>query len=145
MLDVDEYLNNATHGYSAADSYETYIGVELNFPDSDGNPVRVVVRKRINNNDGDPVGVVRRNPILNTSRYEVQYLDGFVEEMTSNQIADNMLSQVDSVGNHFLLIQEINDHCIYYSVINNSNDFLTRKSVKLYENKTNIWWTLQVE
>ena len=39
MLDVDDYVNNAEDAEAAADSYDTYIGAELNFPDADGNAV----------------------------------------------------------------------------------------------------------
>ena len=39
MLDVDDYVNNAENAEAAADSYDTYIGAELNFPDADGNAV----------------------------------------------------------------------------------------------------------
>ena len=50
MLDSDEYMNDATDAEAAADLYDTYIGAELNFPNSDGNPVQEVVRNRIRNN-----------------------------------------------------------------------------------------------
>ena len=39
MLDVDDYVNNAEDAEAAADSYDTYIGAELNFLDADGNAV----------------------------------------------------------------------------------------------------------
>ena len=44
MLDVYEYVPKATDAEEAADSYYTCIIAELNFPDSDGNTVRGVVR-----------------------------------------------------------------------------------------------------
>ena len=71
-------MNNATYYEAAADSCDTYIEAELNFPDSDGNTVQGVVKKRIINNYGKHVGVVKRNPLLDTSKYEVQYADGLV-------------------------------------------------------------------
>ena len=76
-------------------SYDIYIGAGLNFSGSDENPVQGVVRKRIRNNYGEPVYFVNCNPLLDTSKYELQYLDGFMENMASNQIADNTVSQVD--------------------------------------------------
>ena len=78
MLDVDEYVNNATDAEAAADSYDTYIGAGLKFPDLGVNPVWGVVRKRIRNNFGNPVHVLNHNPLINTIKYEVQFLDGFM-------------------------------------------------------------------
>ena len=40
MLDVNSYVNEATDAKAEFDSYETYIGAELNLPDLDGNPVQ---------------------------------------------------------------------------------------------------------
>ena len=65
----------------------------MNFLDSDGNPVRGIVRKRIRNNEGDTVSVVNRNTLIDTIKYEVQCLDSFVEDMTSNNTAEKMLLQ----------------------------------------------------
>ena len=145
MLDVDDYVNNAEDAEAAADSYDTYIGAELNFPDADGNVVYGRVKKRVQNNDGQAVGIVNRNPLLDTSKYEVEYFDGYVEEMTTNQIAENMLSQIDSEGNHFLLLKEISDHCKDASAINKVDGFLTSKSGNVHAKKTTRGWTLQVE
>ena len=68
MLDVDDYVKNAEDAEAAADSYETYIGAELNFPDSDGNALYVRVKKRFRKYDGQDVGVVNWNPFLDTSK-----------------------------------------------------------------------------
>ena len=87
-------MNKATDTEAESDSYDTYINAELKFPNSDGNPVQGVVRKRIRNNYGEPVYFVNCNPLLDTSKYELQYLDGFMENMASNQIADNTVSKV---------------------------------------------------
>ena len=61
--------------------------------------------KRIRNNDVDPGGVVNHNPLIGKIKYEVQYLDGFMVEMTANRIVDTMLLQVDSEGYHLLLLK----------------------------------------
>ena len=53
---------------------------------SDINTVQGVVRKRIRNNNGESVVVVNLNPLINTSKYEFQYLGGFVEYITANHI-----------------------------------------------------------
>ena len=110
MVDVNKYLNNGTDAASSYDSYETYMIAELNFPDSYGNPVWGVVRKRVRNNYGEPVSVVNQNPLIDTSKYEVQYLVFFVEDITVNQTTENMLSQVKSEKDHLVLLKYITDH-----------------------------------
>ena len=90
-------------------------------------------------------GVVNHNPLLDTRNYEVQYVDDFMEEMTANHIAENMLSQVYSEGNHFLFIKDITDHCKDSSYINKTDNFLNVKSGNLHVNHTTRGWTLQVE
>ena len=96
MLYVDEYVNNATNAETASDSHDIYIGAEFNFLGSFGNPIRSIVRKRIIKNDGETISVVNHKPLLYTRKYELQYLDGFMEEITANQISENVLSQVES-------------------------------------------------
>ena len=49
ILDVDDYVNNSEDAEAAADSYDTYIGAELNFPYSDGNEVYGRVKKQVQN------------------------------------------------------------------------------------------------
>ena len=75
------------------------------------------------------------------SKYGVEYIDGYIEEMTTNQISGNMLSQIDSQGNNFLLIKEIKSHCKYVSAINRAGGFLTRKPGNVHAKKTTRGWT----
>ena len=89
MIDIDDYVNNSEDAEAAEDSYDTYIGAGLNFPDADGNAVYRRVKKRVRNYGGQSVGVVNCNPLLDMSKYEVEYLDGYIEEMTTNHIFKN--------------------------------------------------------
>ena len=75
------------------------------------------------------------NPLLGQIKYEVQYLDDFVEHMTQNQIADNMLLRVDYEGNHFLLLKDVTDYFKDSSDITNTNGLLTRQSGNLHAKK----------
>ena len=68
ILYVDDYVNNSEHAKSAADSYDTDIGADLNFPYVDGNAVYGSVKKQVCNYDGQAVGVVNQNPLLDTIR-----------------------------------------------------------------------------
>ena len=65
--------------------------------------------------------------------------------MTVNQISENMLSQIDSQSNHFLLIKEINEHYKDSSAINRANGFLISKSGNVHAKKITRGWTFQVE
>ena len=44
------------------------------------------------------MGTSNKNPILNHSQYKVEYLYGQIETLTANQIAENLLAQVDEEG-----------------------------------------------
>ena len=79
MLDMDDYVKNVEDSEAAADSYDTYIGAELNFQDADRNAVYGCVKKQVWNDDGQAVGAVNQNPLINSIKYEVEYLDGYIE------------------------------------------------------------------
>ena len=117
----------------------------MNFSGSDENPVQGVVRKRIRNNYCEPVVFLNHNSLLDTRKHGVHYLDCFVEEITAYQISKNMLAQVESEGNQFLLPKEMTDHFNYAFVINKTNGFLTIIPGKFHSKKTNRGWTLQLE
>ena len=65
--------------------------------------------------------------------------------MTTNQVTKNMLSHIDSQGNHFLLLKEINNHCKDASSINRTDGFLMGKSGNVQAKKISRGWTFQVE
>ena len=58
MLDVDDYVNNIKDAESSLDSYDNYIGIELNSLDADVNEVYIKFRKRVWIDDGQSVGIV---------------------------------------------------------------------------------------
>ena len=43
--------------------------------------------------DGQPIGRPSNNPLLDSRRYKVEYLDGTTEVLTANIIAENSLAQ----------------------------------------------------
>ena len=69
MLDVDDYVKNSKDAESSADSYDTYIGADLNFPDANRNTVYGRVDKRVRNDDVQDLGVVIQNPLPDTIKY----------------------------------------------------------------------------
>jgi hypothetical protein len=61
--------------------------------------------------EGLPAGQASLNPPLMDSRkYEVEYADGHVEELTANIIAENLIAQVDDEGRRQMMLSEIIDH-----------------------------------
>ena len=62
------------------------------------------------NTDGEPIGKAHKNPLLDSRQFEVEYIDGTIEILSANIIAENILSQVDDEGQRQLLLDEIVDH-----------------------------------
>ena len=62
------------------DSHDNYISAEMSFLDADGNEINGRVKKGVCNNDVQAVGVVNWNPLLDASKYEIEYFDGYIEK-----------------------------------------------------------------
>ena len=60
-------------------------------------------------------------------------------------IADNMLSQVDSEGNHYQLINDISDHSVDGSSLKRRDVFIRSHVGNLHANKTTRGWKLEVK
>ena len=145
MIDVYYYVNNYKDAEAALYSYDTYIGVDLRFPDDNRNALYELFKKRVWNDDGQAIGVVNQNLWLDMSKYKVEYLDGYIDKMTTNQIDENMLSHIDPQCNQFLLLKDINDHCKDANKFNRADVFMMIKSGNVNSKKTTRYWTLQLE
>ncbi|GAX24495.1 hypothetical protein FisN_18Lu065 [Fistulifera solaris] len=89
----------------------SYVDMRLSLKrDRDGKLVAARVVKRATDDDGKPLGTPDDNPLLNTSQYVVEYIDGVCEVLTANTIAQNILSQVDDNGYGSRELDEILDH-----------------------------------
>ena len=60
--------------------------------------------------EGLPVGRASLNPLLDSRKYEVEYADGYVEELVTNITAENLIAQVDDEGRRQMMLSEIVDH-----------------------------------
>ena len=88
-----------------------YVNMEIGLPrGEDGELEHAIVKKRAVDIEGRPIGVPNKNPILDSSMYEVEYLDGTIEILPANLIAENILSQVDQEGHRQMMLDEIIDH-----------------------------------
>ena len=67
--------------------------------------------------NGNPIGKYNQNPILYSSKYKVELLDGLVDEYYHNILWENLLSQVDKEGRESILMKEISDNKIEKSAI----------------------------
>ena len=106
-----------------------YIGIDLGIRWNEEGPLEHAVDKRRKTDiEGKPMGTYNKNPILDHSQYEVEYLDGQIETITANQIAENLLVQVDEEGRRQMFIGEIADHRITKEVIPKNKATYTTKS-----------------
>ena len=105
---------------------------------------RVTVKRRRVDEDGRPIGTYHKNPIMDTSQYEVEYLDGEIGIMTANIIAENLLSQVDEEGHKQMFIDEIQDHRRNHDAVPISKGFYTRKNGTRTKVRTTKGWELYV-
>jgi hypothetical protein len=91
------------------DAHHQFIAAKVMLPQG-GQVVsgRVIKRKRDHN--GNLIGKSNTNPLLDTSLFEVEFDDGYVEAYTANMIAEHMYEQVDSEGRIHRMMSEIVDH-----------------------------------
>lgn len=143
MPDIDDEVDN-TDEEQLNNSYDRYVGVEMNLPDRKGESVMAKVIRKTKAADQNPEKGAY-NPLSDHSKYEVKFPDGSSEELTANVIAENMLSNCDSEGHHYQLLQEISDHKKDGSAIRISNGFIESKGGKRTAKKTTRGWKLLVE
>ena len=72
--------------------------------------LRTRVKRRAIDSDGAPIGVRNNNLLLDTRLHEIQYLDGTLEHVSANVIAECLLAQVDDKGHRQLLLHKTTDH-----------------------------------
>ena len=104
----DKDLDDADDEYGVEDPY---LNMELGIRrGEEGEREFAVVKKRAVDQDGRPIGVSNSNPLLDSRRYEVEFIDGRTDVFAANTIAENLLAQVDDDGRRLMLIEEIEDH-----------------------------------
>ncbi|KAI2505807.1 Reverse transcriptase (RNA-dependent DNA polymerase) [Fragilaria crotonensis] len=120
---------------------DQYIGMELALPrGDDGAMVHAKVIKRLKDNEGNPVGTVNANPLLDSRAYEVEFINGHVEELTANIIAENLIAQVDDEGHRQMMLEEILDHRTTREAIPKSQGtYVNQYGVKRQKQTTRGW------
>ena len=90
---------------------DNYINMELGLPrGADDSLPYAKLKRRALDQDGLPMGAPSNNPMTDTRVYDVQFLNGSIEEIPVNVIAENLLSQVDEEGHRHIHLNEIIDH-----------------------------------
>ena len=73
------------------------------------------------------------------SLYKVEYPDGTTEQLASNIIAENMMSQVDSVGHNYQVLTEVTYNKNYDSAIDKVNGFYQVNQWEPTQEEDNQW------
>ena len=141
-LDKRDYYPMGDENYSQ-DTMDTYLGAEVNMPEGDGYR-RAVVRKRKRDEGGRPIGQGNNNPILDTRMYEIEYPDGTLKEIQGNIIAQNILSQVDSEGHSYMLLDKISDHRSNGHAIQKEDGYYKGRNGNKHKKKATRGWDLHV-
>ena len=149
VLDADVQIGNERVKKESIDGEygipDSYLGMEVNLmrPGEDV-PRRGTVKKRIIDNNGKPVGIPNNNPMLDTRKYEVEFLDGTVDAYTANTLADNILNQVDDEGTRQMMLDEIIDHRKNEDAIPRSEGTYLTHSGTLRKRRTTKGWEFLV-
>ena len=145
VRDVDEILENGDTDADEADCYNGYINAEIHLKDADGNVTYGRVTKRARHDDGTPIGRTHPNPFLDSSEYIVEHPDGTCGQYAANVIAENLFTQVDTEGNRFQVLKEIQDHRSDGRAITRANGWNTSRNGNKTPKLTTIGWQLLVE
>ena len=145
ILDRDQYvtLDETQNQDFTEDTVDSLIGVELNLPTADG-VSRATVRKRIKDADGNPIGCRANNPMHDTRMYQVEHYDGTFQELQGNIICENMISEIDDEGRHYLLIDEIENHQKMNNAVPKSEGFIYAKNGNKHRKFTTRGWKFLV-
>jgi hypothetical protein len=139
----DARLEHADEQYTQGTEVtsDPYVGMEMALSrGSDGELLHATVRKRVRDQDGIPVGVSHTNPLLDSRKYEVEYVDGHVEELTANLIAENLIAQVDEEGRRQMMMSAIVDHRVLHNAIHQSQGtYVNSYGVKRRKTTTRGW------
>jgi hypothetical protein len=124
---------------------DTYLNMEIALPRGGGDPEDVQfarVTKRLRDAEGRPIGTASDNPLLDTREYEVEFLDGHVESLSANLIAQHLFSQVDEEGHRHILLDDIIDFRRDETAIDKADAFITMRNGVKRRRKTTQGWQL---
>ena len=120
--------------------FDPYVHMEIGLPRGTDNALEhATVKRRAIDVDGKPMGVAHKNPLLDTRIYEVEFIDGTIEKLSANIIAENLLSQVDEHGHRQMMLDEIIDHRKNDTAISKENGYIINGNTKRKKMTTRGW------
>ena len=139
---LNQEVYNDKSGQPTGDLEDNYINMEIALPRGDDDQLQHArVKRRAVDQDGKPIGQAADNPMLDTRKYIVQYLDGTVETLTANTIATNLFAQVDEDGHRQLFIDDIIAHRCDESAIKIADGtYMTATGVPRKKRTTRGWY-----
>ena len=141
----DENLPHAMDDLEQSHEVDPYLNMELGLPrGTDGELHHATVKRRRVDDDGNPIGSSHKNPILDSREYDVEFLDGTVEILTANIIAENLLAQVDEEGHRQLLLDKIIDFRKDSSAVPKGNETIVTRNGVTRKRMTTRGWELCV-
>ena len=88
-------------------SVDVYLNASIVFPLGEKMSRGGVVSRKLDV-DSNLIGRKNSNPILDSSRYEVEFDDGEITELTADVIAERIYAQCYENGNDLLLLDSFN-------------------------------------
>ena len=120
--------------------------MQLALPRGDDNEMQfATVKHRVLDENNLPIGKPNANPILDSRQYQVEYLDGTLEILSANIIAENLLSQVDSDGHRNCLLDEIVDHRSDNTAMSSNDNMYKDKNDVTRQRFTTKGWQICVQ
>ena len=99
-----------------------------------------IVKGRKRGSDGKFIDKYHENPLLDSSVYDVQFLDGHVESYFANQIAEAVIMDVDKEGNLTFLFKEFIDHRHNNSAMRADDATFMLNGKKMQKRTTKGWF-----
>ena len=91
-----DYVMDQENSEKAVDTYDHFVEAEVCLPDERGRKIMARFTKRVKDNKGNPREIEHPASFSDHSLYEVPFTNVQMEDITANEIAENMLSQVYS-------------------------------------------------
>ena len=106
--DIEDTVDSTGKLLNQCPAYDRMINAEVQMQIGD-DISKGVVKRRALGADGKTTGKYHDDPYSNSILYEVEFMDGQVREYAANVIAEGMLAEVDTDGNHMRLMEGIVD------------------------------------
>ena len=115
------------------------INYRVFLPHGESENIAKVIRLSLDVN-GQVIGNHNEDPILNTCIYDVEFQDRIIKIYAANVISQNILSQVDSEGYHYQLLESISEYSKDESAVDKGEQWMMKKrGNRVRRKETNGW------